>query len=391
MVHKTHSSTSFIITVLMIRLGLLHTFEGGCSEPNDFVLDTAMQDGPTGGFFLNADVCFEPGSVNTCPDFRDDAVRNHMNIVPDICSEEFTDGQISRMKAQYNIWRKPTPRAPSPSPSHSSSSPSCFSETATVSVLNRGPTKMADLRVGDKIPTVSGEYQPIYAFAHRDTDTVLDFLRIHTQSARALEITKDHLVFVAGQSSPVRAETIQPGDKLVLGSKQEEAMVTKIDTVKRQGLYAPLTADGTLVVDGIATSCYVSLLTTAQTHQEATTTELSWISQHQLAHMMLSPIRMACLGISSSLCDANNQQNGLANFVEIGIALVDFFVKVQHGWLEMLLSALFVTIAGPLYVLECMVGPRLAAITVVLVFLGISRRFFYGRAADSTMPVKKEL
>ena len=376
-------------TYEMVRMGLYHTFEGGCSEPGDYVLDTAMQDGPTGGLD-----CFEVDSINTCPDFRTDAVRNIMNYLPDKCATEFSDGQIARMKAQYNIWRKPTPRAPSPNPSPSPSFPSCFSEVATVPVLHEGPTKMNDLRIGDYVSTGSGDYQPIYAFAHRDTDAFLEFLRIHTKSdsIAALEITKDHLVFVAGQRSPVRAESIRPGDKLLTaeGTDRQEAVVTKIDTIKRRGLYAPLTADGTLVVDGIVTSCYVSLVSNAQKIQDTTQTELPLISQHDLAHIMLSPIRMVCLGVSSSVCQSHNQKNGLANFVELGIALVDFYVEFQHSWLQVLLSAFFLVVFGPLYVLECTVGPKLAAISLVVGLMAITRRVLPRSAAMGSTPTKKE-
>ena len=46
----------------------------------------------------------------------------------------------------------------------------------------------------------------------------------------------------------------------------------------------------------------------------------------------------------------------------------------------------------PDFNVDAIVGPRLlATMSIVAVFMGISRRVLYGKATDSTMPVKIEL
>ncbi len=78
-------------------LGLFHTFETffnpgnvNCSEPNDFVDDTAAQ------FFATSSTC--PVGINTCLDLPgDDDVQNFMNYVPESCMDHFSPGQVDRM------------------------------------------------------------------------------------------------------------------------------------------------------------------------------------------------------------------------------------------------------------------------------------------------------
>ena len=85
-------------------LGLLHTFRGGCTDPNDWIVDTPAQRKP----FLN-----------TCPERRDsckrkrtpglDPVRNFMGYAGYRCVDHFTDDQqlamlYSAMAYRPTIW-----------------------------------------------------------------------------------------------------------------------------------------------------------------------------------------------------------------------------------------------------------------------------------------------
>ncbi|PNY29208.1 2-hydroxyacid dehydrogenase [Tolypocladium capitatum] len=74
--------------------GLMHAFEGGCSDPGDYVDDTPSQASPTNG-------C--PISRNSCPKRPGlDPIHNYMDYSYDSCFWEFTNDQINRMK---NMWR----------------------------------------------------------------------------------------------------------------------------------------------------------------------------------------------------------------------------------------------------------------------------------------------
>ncbi len=76
-------------------LGLLHTFEGGCSG-GDEVSDTPAEQVPAFGCPLPRDTCSAPGS---------DPVRNFMNYSDDSCMNTFTPGQAERMRDMVATFR----------------------------------------------------------------------------------------------------------------------------------------------------------------------------------------------------------------------------------------------------------------------------------------------
>merc|ERR1711862_1003727 len=124
-----------------------------------------------------------------------------------------------------------------------------------------------------------------------ELDTEANFLQIHTEGSVApLEITDKHMLF--RNDKAVSAEEVSVGD--MLGDNK----VTKITSVKRTGLYAPITYDGSIVVNGIKSSCYVQFLD----HVPA--------DQHQvLEHMFFSLQRVAC-SVNFGWCEAETYTNG---------------------------------------------------------------------------------
>ena len=79
--------------------GLLHTFDGGCTEAGggDLVEDTPAQDSPTSGCPADRDSCAsEPGQ---------DPIHNYMDYSYDECYNQFTIGQRERMVDQWYVYR----------------------------------------------------------------------------------------------------------------------------------------------------------------------------------------------------------------------------------------------------------------------------------------------
>ena len=70
-----------------VYFGLLHTFEGQCSD-GDGVADTPAEQSPSYGCPLERNTCSAPGR---------DSVRNFMNYSEDSCMNQFTSGQRDRM------------------------------------------------------------------------------------------------------------------------------------------------------------------------------------------------------------------------------------------------------------------------------------------------------
>jgi hypothetical protein len=78
-------------------LGLYHTFEGGCSPPNDYVADTPEEFGPNFGCPIGMDSCpSDPGL---------DPIHNYMDYTDDACYSEFSSGQADRMCAIIATYR----------------------------------------------------------------------------------------------------------------------------------------------------------------------------------------------------------------------------------------------------------------------------------------------
>ena len=163
--------------------------------------------------------------------------------------------------------------------------------------MNEGHIPMHDLQVGDCILTASGDYKRVYAFGHKTPNTTTDFLRIFTDGyLNPLEVSPKHLLYVNNTKgfSVVPAKDIAEGD-LLRSTEGRSTRVIDIRHVKREGMYAPFTTDGTLAVDGIVASSYV-MLGPMKSHP--------FISKrvHGVSHLAVSPIRFMCTRISTRIC-----------------------------------------------------------------------------------------
>lgn len=77
-------------------MNLLHTFEGGCTGPGDYVADTAPEASPAFDCDPTRDTCSGGGR---------DPITNFMDYTADPCMFEFTRGQAERMRAAWLAFR----------------------------------------------------------------------------------------------------------------------------------------------------------------------------------------------------------------------------------------------------------------------------------------------
>lgn len=215
----------------------------------------------------------------------------------------------------------------------------CFPGDAIVDVKGKGKVTMMKLELGDDILTDAG-YETVYSFGHRNNNIKSRFLKISTPSS-VIEVSPDHMVFVKdGRSVP--ASAIEVGDELSTAVSGVYSRVSAIGSVEKKGAYAPFTTSGTVIVNDIKASCFISI-------QEGSSTLLvggfdSGISHQFLARTFEAPHRAYCqiLDCSKETYDSRGISNwvslpqqyfsGAANDASIILLLPAFAVPVAVAY-----------------------------------------------------------
>lgn len=167
---------------------------------------------------------------------------------------------------------------------------------------------MKNLQIGDRVKVSHDKLDTVYSFGHYAPDAIGEYLRIWSTSRNyPIEISAQHMVFVIQddlkKEKAVPADMVRNGDVL-LGDGGRHHKVTQIQTgVQRRGAYAPFTHSGTIVVNQIVASNYVSLT--------GSTTFLGSLDMQWIAHTMVAPRRWMCR--VHHLC-------GVEQYTEDGIA-----------------------------------------------------------------------
>jgi hypothetical protein len=257
---------------------------------------------------------------------------------------------------------------------------------------------MKDLEVHDKVytgwntKTGAPVYQSIYSFGHLDSASEFEYLRLfHDQiimtsadddDDQPIELSAAHLIFLAETSHPVRADTLQVGDRLVLKKNECDQYVTirKIESIVREGAYLPLTLDGTIVVNNIAASAYVSIHHNAPSVIGLITPNLS---EQSLFHMWMAPYRMVCMGVSAKLCQDDYNQEGIIYWLAFGQGLAEIWEE-QCYLVQIVGVALVMFVLGICVGAEMIFGSQLGALGVVLT---VGAAMIYHRNSRSSTSV----
>lgn len=146
----------------------------------------------------------------------------------------------------------------------------CFPGRSIITTEDGSRKRLDELRLGERIAAVNSRgdvvYSEVIAFLDRSPSEKRQFIRLTTKSGRVLTLTPTHLVPVEGRSS-VFARMVQIGDKILVSDattsvrnsvdnrlRWDTVIETKL--VLEEGVFAPLTMEGTLLVDDVVASCY---------------------------------------------------------------------------------------------------------------------------------------
>lgn len=143
-------------------------------------------------------------------------------------------------------------------------------------------------------------------FLDRNEDQLREFVRIETDSGASITATPSHLIYV-WRPSTAEGKTIS-NYKFAGHVEIEDYVLVDVDGILKpqkvisiknelhKGIYAPLTYDGTIIVDSVSASCY------------------AMIDTQSIAHYSFAPMRMLYSTIelfSSNSIDSNEIPNGI--------------------------------------------------------------------------------
>jgi len=175
----------------------------------------------------------------------------------------------------------------------------CFSGLSIVKLEDETMIPMRDLKIGDRVQvTEDGKFDTVYSFGHYQPDSIAEYLSIQsTAKAAPITISAPHMLFLDSRKA-VPASSIKVGD-ILLGGK----IVTKVENAAVLGAYAPFTYSGTIIVNGVVASNYVSLT--------GTSTFLG-IDMQFIAHTAVAARRALC---QLNLCEEKYSDEGIATWI----------------------------------------------------------------------------
>ncbi|KAK9527661.1 hypothetical protein VZT92_014203 [Zoarces viviparus] len=165
----------------------------------------------------------------------------------------------------------------------------CFPGSSTVTLQDGTEKPVKHLQPGDRVLAADDDGKPIYTdfimFIDQDSTTRRLFYVIETDSGQKITLTAAHLLFVGRNTtegermSAIFASQVRSGQKVFVFDSErrrlEPVTVKRIYTQEHEGSFAPVTVQGTVVVDQVLASCYAV------------------IEDHDLAHWALAPVRLA--------------------------------------------------------------------------------------------------
>lgn len=150
----------------------------------------------------------------------------------------------------------------------------CFPGKSKIRTSNGIQKSLSDLQVGEKIAALDSRgnviYSEVLAFMDRQPMEKRQFIKLTTSSGKHLTLTPAHLVPV--KQNDVETVTfsarVKIGDRILVQdnipstssalpeSRLRWDTVIEAKLILDSGVYAPLTSEGTVLIDDVVASCY---------------------------------------------------------------------------------------------------------------------------------------
>nr|P56674.4 RecName: Full=Protein hedgehog; Contains: RecName: Full=Protein hedgehog N-product; Flags: Precursor [Drosophila hydei]AAB34104.1 hedgehog hh protein homolog [Drosophila hydei, Peptide, 481 aa] [Drosophila hydei] len=161
----------------------------------------------------------------------------------------------------------------------------CFTPESTALLESGAEKALGELAIGDRVLSMDVKGQPVYSevilFMDRNLEQVENFVQLHTDGGAVLTVTPAHLISVWQPERQtlnfIFADRVEELDYVLVRDATGELQpqrVLRLGSVQSRGVVAPLTREGTIVVNSVAASCYAV------------------ISSQSLAHWGLAPMRL---------------------------------------------------------------------------------------------------
>eukprot|EP00190_Bangiopsis_sp_CCMP1999_P005331 CAMPEP_0198728382 /NCGR_PEP_ID=MMETSP1475-20131203/8949_1 /TAXON_ID= ORGANISM="Unidentified sp., Strain CCMP1999" /NCGR_SAMPLE_ID=MMETSP1475 /ASSEMBLY_ACC=CAM_ASM_001111 /LENGTH=600 /DNA_ID=CAMNT_0044490731 /DNA_START=44 /DNA_END=1847 /DNA_ORIENTATION=- len=166
----------------------------------------------------------------------------------------------------------PTDGEESPEPTAIPTSEPCFPASATVELEGGLRRRMDELVSGDRVRTGADKFSEIFFFSHRDSEGTASYVLISVENGLELALSEKHYLYANDKLTA--AFSVHVGDT-VTTAHGKRARVLAVNKASLQGVFAPHTLDGDIVVNDVRASCYTQVV------------------HPVVAHLLLAPLRAA--------------------------------------------------------------------------------------------------
>lgn len=209
----------------------------------------------------------------------------------------------------------------------------CFTADSTVTMATGDKRRLVDLQIGEQVQSVDAKgnviLSEVLTFLDRDINQTREFVQLEVSDSKSITVTPSHLLMVwlpkMHQIRYVFADKIEEGDYLLVNIKEnlEPRKVRRVSAVLSQGVFAPLTSQGTLIVDSIAASCYAVIDSQKVAHWS--------FAPYRVANSVwrwLTPTSSSQKDISRSI-STKQQQNGINWYAKALYSIKDIFLPTD--------------------------------------------------------------